>query len=1122
MRLARRAALRLPDTRHLTPPDAQEGWREERKRERERSEGEEAERRAKAPRQEQGPLPPPPLTAEEEEAAAAARREEEQAKLDAEMERRRRRVEQWQAARRQQQESAGLGPGEGAGPSGVDAESVDCDGAAPAKARGWTLDGEGDEEEEEGTADALAGHVDDGDGDTRMGAADAAGTQPGSTQPSTQPPERSLSAPPSAAAPPHSQLPPPPAAEEEEVDPLDAFMAATVLPEVQRLNQEDVAAYAQETAGYAAAAAQQGAPAAPEPAAPPDARMADSDEAAAHAPPSVQAPPLGAPSRPTVLVRPSGFKGLIIKSVGAPKAAPAEGLPAPQARGALRRAYGQGSDSSSSDGGDDSDEDDEAWAKKALTGKQSKADKLGVVDHATVDYPSFRKAFYIESAEVARMSAAEVAALRKGSLDGVKCRGKEVPKPLKTWTQAGLSQKILDVLKKQGYEKPMPIQAQALPIIMSGRDCIGVAKTGSGKTLAFLLPLLRHAKDQAPLAPGDGPIGLIMAPTRELVTQIGRDAKRFGAAVGMAAACVYGGSGVAAQIGDLKRGAEIVVCTPGRMIDIVASSNGRVSNFKRVTYLVLDEADRMFDMGFEPQIQKIIANTRPDRQTVMFSATFPHAMELLARAALNNPVEIQVGGRSVVNSDIEQFVEIRPEEDRFLRLLELLGQWYEAGKILVFVQTQDKCDSVFRDLLRAGYPCLSLHGGKEQSDRECTIADFKSDVCNVLVATSVAARGLDVKDLRLVVNYDAPNHHEEYVHRCGRTGRAGAKGTAVTFLGPDEERFAPDLVKALKESGRAVPEDLAALAESFARKRKEGTAQAHGSGFGGSGFKFHLLEDTATKKAQRKQLAIQYGADPAALDASDDEEEAPPADEEPNHGIVQTRGAAVVVGAQPAAAAASGAATQQQQAVVAFQQAAAAAMNASLAIVSQQQAAAARGGFAAGTLMPIAGAVPAAGPLCPPPPGSAAALQAQAAAAAAAAGANATPAQRAAAFAAQLNASRGYGSGVGVGGGGDHFEVEIEINDFPQHARWKVTHKDSLREIQEFTGAVITTKGQFVPPGKPLAPGDRKLYLLVEGHAERSVREAKVKIRELLEAAAAQELQPGAGGPGMPARYTTF
>lgn len=237
-----------------------------------------------------------------------------------------------------------------------------------------------------------------------------------------------------------------------------------------------------------------------------------------------------------------------------------------------------------------------------------------------------------------------------------KVKGKNCPKPVRTWAQCGVSLKVLECLKKSGFERPTPIQAQAIPIIMSGRDMIGIAKTGSGKTLAFLLPLFRHALDQPPLEPDDGPIGIIMTPTRELATQIAKEARKFTRLLNLNVVCVYGGSSISEQIAELKRGCEIIVCTPGRMIDMLAANNGRVTNLRRVTYVVLDEADRMFDLGFEPQVNKILDNVRPDRQTVMFSATFPKKMEDLARKALTKPIEVTVGGRSVVAKEVEQHV----------------------------------------------------------------------------------------------------------------------------------------------------------------------------------------------------------------------------------------------------------------------------------------------------------------------------------------------------------------------------------------------------------------------------------------------------------------------------------
>lgn len=701
---------------------------------------------------------------------------------------------------------------------------------------------------------------------------------------------------------------------------------------------------------------------------------------------------------------------------------------------------GEDSDSDYSDGDDedmpveDEDEDDDEFMKRV---KKTKAEKLSIVDHSKIEYLPFRKNFYIEVKEITRMTAEEVAAYRT-QLE-LKIHGKDVPKPIKTWHQTGLSTKILDTIKKLNYEKPMSIQAQALPIIMSGRDCIGVAKTGSGKTLAFVLPMLRHIKDQPPLMSGDGPIGLIMAPTRELVQQIHGDIKKFAKVVGISCVPVYGGSGVAQQISELKRGTEIVVCTPGRMIDILCTSSGKITNLRRVTYLVMDEADRMFDMGFEPQITRIVQNTRPDRQTVLFSATFPRQVEVLARKVLNKPVEIQVGGRSVVNKDITQLVEMRSESDRFLRLLELLGEWYEKGKILIFVQSQDKCDSLFRDLLKHGYPCLSLHGAKDQTDRESTISDFKSNVCSLLIATSIAARGLDVKELELVINYDVPNHYEDYVHRVGRTGRAGRKGAAITFISEEDARYAPDLVKALELSEQVVPDDLKALADGFMAKVNQGTEQAHGTGYGGSGFKFNE-EEEEVRKAAKKAQAKEYGFEEDKSDSDDDNDgvrkSSLPTPGPLHNGLPIPVGPNIVLpGAIPSGPS---------------------------------------------TILPTA----------------------------------ADGAARAAALAAAINLKHNLAK-IQADALPEHYEAELEINDFPQNARWKVTHKETLGPISEWYGAAITTRGQYFPHGKNPGPGERKLYLFIEGPSEQSVKKAKAELKRTLEDITSQASSlPGSAQPG--------
>ncbi|KAE9206889.1 DEAD-box ATP-dependent RNA helicase 42 [Phytophthora fragariae] len=509
--------------------------------------------------------------------------------------------------------------------------------------------------------------------------------------------------------------------------------------------------------------------------------------------------------------------------------------------------------------GEDSELVDQRSALEILQ-EQQKKKEIKPVDHSKMNYLPFQKKFYVVPKEIKDLSEEDVEAQRKES--EIKVRGKSCPRPLQKWTQCGFSVRMLQLIKKHGYEEPFAIQKQALPAIMSGRDVIGIAKTGSGKTLAFLLPMFRHILAQPPLQENEGPIGIIMAPARELAQQIYVEARHFSKGLGLRATAVYGGSSVSEQIANLKRGSDIVICTPGRMIDILCMSAGKMVSLQRVTYVVLDEADRMFDMGFEPQITKIMMNIRPDRQTLLFSATFPRSVESLARKVLRKPVEITVGARSTASGDITQYVEVREENDKFMRLLQLLGLWYEKGNILVFVNKQQACDQIFQDLMKAGYPALSLHGGKDQVDRDYTIDDFKRKVRTVMVATSVAGRGLDVKDLVLVINYHCPNHMEDYVHRVGRTGRAGRKGTAYTFISPDEEEYSVDLVKALENGKQTVPPELTALAEGFKAKVTRGEARYHGSGFKGKGFTFDETERNETQRTadlQRRQYELDQG-----------------------------------------------------------------------------------------------------------------------------------------------------------------------------------------------------------------------------------------------------------------------
>lgn len=319
----------------------------------------------------------------------------------------------------------------------------------------------------------------------------------------------------------------------------------------------------------------------------------------------------------------------------------------------------------------------------------------------------------------------------------------------------------------------------------------------------------------------------------------------------------------------------MVVATPGRLIDILTMQSGKILSLQRVSYCVLDEADRMFDMGFAPQISAILAAVRPDRQTVLFSATFPKSVETLARKSLKYPVEVIVGGRSVASDSITQFAELVEEEDKFFRLLQLLGEHADDDKkVIVFVDTQVKADSLFEQLTRCGYVSLSLHGGKEQEDRDSTISDFKrKDGQSVLVATGVAGRGLDVPSCGCVINFSSPNHLEAYVHQVGRTGRAGKKGVAYTFINStDEAKFAPIIVRALSEAGQSenIAPALKELSDSFKEKVKKGEAKWAGSGFRGKGYSYDSSELSEAQKLARfekREALIEAGM----LDADEED-----------------------------------------------------------------------------------------------------------------------------------------------------------------------------------------------------------------------------------------------------------
>eukprot|EP00759_Apiculatamorpha_spiralis_P036095 PhF_6_TR36474/c0_g1_i4/m.53537/K12811/DDX46, PRP5; ATP-dependent RNA helicase DDX46/PRP5 len=493
--------------------------------------------------------------------------------------------------------------------------------------------------------------------------------------------------------------------------------------------------------------------------------------------------------------------------------------------------------------------------------------ELKKIDHSTIPYEPIKKNLYVESPEIAALSPQEVTEIRK-AMDHTKVSGYDVPNPIEHWTQAGLGTSILDALREIGAQVPFPIQRQCIPAILKGRDLVGVGHTGCGKTLAYVLPMLRHVFASSVLEyETRGPIALVMICTRELADQIYRTVLRFTQRMNVSSIVVYGGPKISEDIAKCKRGCKILIGTPGRLTDLLLANKGRVLMMQDCSFVVLDEADRLFDEGFWPQIEGILSQIRPDRQTCLFTATLPKFISRQTKKLLKNPVSVSVGSRIAIPTNVRQSVEVfNSDENRFRRLLQLLGDYVnDGGLVLIFLERKKDVDEMVVRLGKFGYETCRLHSGMDQTEREMNLKDFNRNGTvysrQVLVTCGLGSRGLDVPNLELVVNYTTPVTMEDYIHRVGRTGRAGKPGTAITFLlRPDEDRHAKYLIHTLMECEQPIPDALReAHSEEYLRRNPDASETpllitynptTSRNAYRGSGFKF---DEKESKEARRKR-----------------------------------------------------------------------------------------------------------------------------------------------------------------------------------------------------------------------------------------------------------------------------
>ncbi|CAO3632391.1 unnamed protein product [Mucor fragilis] len=432
----------------------------------------------------------------------------------------------------------------------------------------------------------------------------------------------------------------------------------------------------------------------------------------------------------------------------------------------------------------------------------------------------------------------------------VEASGRDVPAPIEEFTSPPIDPHLLSNIELARYTTPTPVQKYSIPIVMNNRDLMACAQTGSGKTGGFLFPVLSSLfeKGPTPNSTGDShdaagvyrarkayPEALILAPTRELTSQIYDEAKKFAYRSWVRPCVVYGGADIGQQLRQIDRGCDVLVATPGRLVDLI--ERARVS-LSKVRFLILDEADRMLDMGFEPQIRRIVQGEDmpgvQDRQTLMFSATFPKNIQMLARDFLKEYVFLSVGRVGATSENITQKIEYVEDEDKRSVLLDILTSHTAEGLTLIFVETKRMADALSDFLMSNNFPATSIHGDRTQRERENALEAFRTGRAPIMVATAVAARGLDIPNVTHVISYDLPTDVDDYVHRIGRTGRAGNVGVATAFFNRSSNRnIARDLVELLKEAKQEIPSWLESIVrESFGGRG--GGRGGRGGRYGGS------------------------------------------------------------------------------------------------------------------------------------------------------------------------------------------------------------------------------------------------------------------------------------------------